>query len=140
MWQQEQTQMSKTAFARVDRALAKPPLHTESSLVSVCCQALGLSLAESRLFVVLLKFDHATKADLHRALAPNGGPVPTVKAVGVTVHFLRRKLAPFGVEVINTYGVGYRLAQGARDRTRKLLATYGKDIVEAVTLPAAPSD
>jgi DNA-binding response OmpR family regulator len=125
--------MQKTSFARVDRALTAPPLRTESSLVAVCCQAFELTLNESRIFVTLLKQDHAIKAELRAALAPNGDPVPNIKAVGVTVHFLRKKLAPHGIEVVNIYGLGYRLAQGARDRTRKVLAGYGEDIVAAVT-------
>ena len=136
--------MPKASFARVDRALAMPPLRTESSLVAVCCQAFELTLAQSRIFVALLKYDHATKAELHAALSPNGDPAPDIKIVGVTVHFLRKKLARFGIEIINIYGLGYRLAEGARDRTRKLLAGYGQDIVAAVTpladQAAPPSD
>jgi DNA-binding response OmpR family regulator len=132
--------MSKTAFARVDRALTFPPLRTESSLVAVCCQAFELTLAQSRIFVALLKQDHATKAELQAALSPSGDPVPDIKIVGVTIHFLRRKLARFGIEIVNIYGLGYRLAEGARDRTCKQLAEYGQDIVEAVTPPAKPSE
>jgi DNA-binding response OmpR family regulator len=129
--------MPKTSFAQVDRALTAPPLRTESSLVAVCCQALGLSLAESRIFVTLLKYDHATKAQLQAALSPNGGPATTDKAVGVVIHWLRKKLHRHGVAIINIYGLGYRLEEGARDRSRKLLVAYGQDIVEAVTPPAA---
>jgi DNA-binding response OmpR family regulator len=129
--------MQKTPFARVDRALTAPPLRTDSSLVAVCCQALGLTLAESRVFVTLLKYDHVTKADLHAAQRSGGGG--QVKAVGVTVHWLRKKLAHYDIEVVNIYGLGYRLATGARDRTRKLLAEYGQDIVAAVTPPAEPA-
>jgi hypothetical protein len=134
--------MQKTSFARVDRALAGPPLRSETSLIAVCCQAFKLTLAESRIFVALLKQDHATKAELHAALSPDGGLATTGKAVGVVIHWLRKKLAPHSIEVINIYGMGYRLAEGARDRTRKLLAAYGQDIVNAVTPPppdVAPS-
>jgi hypothetical protein len=139
MWQQE-LEMQKTSFARVDRALTAPPLRTESSLVAVCCQALGLSVNESRIFVALLKFDHATKAELHAALFPSGTPVTRVQTVGVVIHWLRKKLAPHGIEVVNIYGLGYRLAAGARDRTCKLLAAYGQDIVAAVTPPVRPKN
>ena len=79
--------------------------------------------------MALLKYDHATKAALHAALFPNGDPVTNIQGVGVTVHFLRKKLARYGIDVINIYGLGYRLAEGARDRTRKLLADYGEDII-----------
>ena len=58
------------SFARVDPALAAPPLRTKSSLVVVCCQAFGLTLAQSRIFVALLKHDHVSKAGLHAALFP----------------------------------------------------------------------
>jgi DNA-binding response OmpR family regulator len=128
--------MPKTSFAQVDRALTAPPLRTESSLIAVCCQAFGLSLAESRIFVALLKHDHVSKAGLHAALFPDGDPVTNIKGVGVTIHTLRKKLARFGIEIINIYGLGYRLAEGARDRTCKQLAEYGQDIVSAVTPPA----
>ena len=45
--------MPKASFARVDRALAMPPLRTELSLVAVCCQAFELTLAQSRIFAAL---------------------------------------------------------------------------------------
>ena len=56
-----------------------------------------------------------------------------IQGVGVTIHTLRKKLASHGIDIINIYGLGYRLAEGARDRTRKLLADYGQDIMDAVT-------
>lgn len=126
--------MQKTLFAPVDRALTAPPLRTESSLVAVCCEAFGLSASESRVFVMLLKYDHASAADLYAAQRSGGGG--QVKAVGVTIHGLRKKLAHHDIEIFSTYGVGYRLAAGARDRTRKLLAAFGEDIVAAVASPA----
>jgi hypothetical protein len=86
----------------------------------------------------LLKQDHATTPELHVAQRSDGSQV---KAVGVTIHWLRKKLAPHGIEIVNIYGLGYRLAKGDRDRTRKILADYGADIVSAVTpLPAKPSE
>ena len=130
--------MQKTSFARVDRTLAMPPLRTESSLIAVCCQAFKLTLNESRIFVTLLKFDHATKAELQAALSPNGDPVTNIQGVGVTTHTLRKKLASHNIDIISIYGLGYRLAEGARDRTRKILAEYGQDIISAVTPSVSP--
>jgi DNA-binding response OmpR family regulator len=121
----------------IDRALTAPPLrsNTESSLVATFCLLLGLTRAESRAFVKLVKHDHVTKRELHRALSHNNNPVTGIKIVDVTVSHLRKKVALHNIEVITVRGVGFRLAEDARDRIRRLLAEYGEDVISAATPP-----
>jgi len=53
--------------------------------------------------------------------------------VDVVVYRIRQKLARHGIGIVSIHGFGYRLSEGARGRTRKLLAAYGADIIDAVT-------
>jgi DNA-binding response OmpR family regulator len=121
----------------VDRALTAPPLRSnnESSLVALCSQLLALTPAESRVFVRLLKHAFVSKEDLHAAMSSDGKPTTGVKIVDVVISRLRRKLAPHGVELNTVYGQGVRLADGTRDRIRKILAEYGEEIIAATTAP-----
>jgi DNA-binding response OmpR family regulator len=121
---------SLTAPPRIDRA------RLELSLGVTCCLEFGLTLAESRAFVALLKHECLTKPELHAAIARDGAPATDAKVVGVTIHWLRKKLSHRGIEIISIYGVGYKLARGARARARELLAEHGMDI--DVIAPATP--
>jgi hypothetical protein len=86
--------------------------------------------------VRLVKYDHATRQEIHSAMA-DGDPVTGNKIIDVVISRLRRKLAPHSIKIATIWGLGFRLAEDSRDRIRKLLAAYGADIVAAATPPAA---
>jgi DNA-binding response OmpR family regulator len=45
------------------------------------------------------------------ALDPNGGPEGD-NIISVYMSRLRKKIAPFGLRIINSWGIGYRLVEG----------------------------
>jgi hypothetical protein len=132
----EAIELLKAALAEghtIALSLISPPRIVSSSeppLVVLCGEKFGLTLAESRAFATLLKHGHVSKEDLHAAIS-GSGPTTDIKIVGVTMHWLRKKLLPYGVEVLNVYGFGYRLGQGALERVRELLADL--DIADPTT-------
>jgi DNA-binding response OmpR family regulator len=141
--------MQKTAVSevidqhRVDRALTAPPLrsNTESSLVATFSLLLGLTHAESRALVKLVKHEHVTRAELHRAMSHNDNPTSGIKIVDVTICGMRKKLEHLhAVKIITVRGQGFRLDKNSRDRLRKILAEYGEDVISAATPPAKPSE
>jgi DNA-binding response OmpR family regulator len=120
--------------------LTAPPLRgdTESALVATCRTVFALTPAEARAFVQLVKHEQVAKTDLHAAISAAGKPPTNVKIVDVVVGQLRKKLGPHGIQIDVIYGWGFKLADGARDRVRKLLAEYGGDVLVAATPPRAP--
>jgi hypothetical protein len=89
----------------IDRALTTLPLRQpSSSLVTICRQLFGLTLAESRIFVALLKHDLVTKEELHRAMS-DGDPMSKIRTVDVVVCRARQKLDQLGIGVINIHGL-----------------------------------
>lgn len=58
---------------------------------------------------------------INAALWLDDGVAPYVKIIDVLVCKLRKKLAPFGVDVETSWGVGYRLSASARDRLEQLM-------------------
>ena len=57
----------------------------------------------------------------------------------VIISRLRQKLGP-QIEIATIRGQGFRLAEDARDRLRKILAEYGEDVISAATPPVIQSD
>jgi DNA-binding response OmpR family regulator len=127
---------------RVDRALTAPPLrsNTESSLVATFSLLFSLTRAQSRIFVILVRFDHATREELHVAMAHDDDPTTAIKIVDVVIGRLRRKLDPFNIKIVTVWSLGYRLEPTSRDRVRKILAEYGADIISAATPPVRPKN
>jgi DNA-binding response OmpR family regulator len=121
----------------LDRTLTAPPLRSnaESSLVATFCLLLGLTPSESLAFVKLVKQEHVTGQELHRATSQSDAPVSRITVVNVTVCKLRRKLKPRGIAILNVYGQGYRLDEGSRDKVRTMLADYGEEVGAAAAPP-----
>jgi two-component system cell cycle response regulator CtrA len=71
----------------------------------------GLTTSEARMFAHLTTKPHCSKDSLMAALyglKPDDDE-PEVKIVDVFVCKMRRKLKPFGVEIITIWGQGYSL-------------------------------
>ena len=117
--------ISLTSPPRIMSASEPPPVVT-------CCEKFGLAPTEARAFVELLKQSHVSKENLHAAIS-GSGPTTDIKIVGVTIHWLRKKLLPYGIEVVTSYGYGYRLGQNSHARARELLAGHGIDIADPTT-------
>lgn len=71
----------------------------------------GLTASEAKVFGALMTRDTLTKDGAMAALYVDVGAddEPHVKIVDVFICKLRRKLKPFGLEVLTIWGVGYRL-------------------------------
>lgn len=82
-----------------------------------------LTGSETRLFGHLLARDVATKASIMSALyEPGVNDEPEIKIVDVFVCKLRKKLAPFGIEIATLWGMGYRMTAEAKDKARALIS------------------
>jgi DNA-binding response OmpR family regulator len=125
----EVAELLKEAAARdllvVIRAV--PPSHVDpqAPLLVACSEALGLTVAESRMLLTLQRQQYVSRRDLHDAIGSKG----KTNNVDVVVCRLRQKLAPHGIAVATVRGQGFRLADGARKKIRKLLAKYDPKLV-----------
>jgi hypothetical protein len=107
---------------------AVPPSHVDpqAPLFVACSAALGLTAVESRVLLELMAASsHVSRRGLHDAIGGKG----KINNVDVIVCKLRQKLRPHGIEIITVWGIGYRLAGGAHDRIRKLLAKHDPKLV-----------
>lgn len=69
-----------------------------------------LTPSEGRVFAHLASREMGTKAGIMLAMySDRPGDMPDTKIVDVFVCKLRKKLSPFGVEVLTVWGQGYRL-------------------------------
>ena len=123
---------------RIGRELTSRPNRRagDPALVTTLAFVLGLAPTEARVLARLVKFEHASKTELHRALYPGGEPVTGPHIVRVVVHTLRTKLAPRGIEIRTACG-SYGLTASSRDVLRALFADFGADLISATTPPAA---
>ena len=81
-----------------------------------------LTGSEARIFGVLLTREVATKQALLTALNRlHLADEPEIKIIDVFVCKIRKKLAPYGIEVLTRCGVGYYLDAAGKARTRELL-------------------
>ena len=112
----------------IDRALTAPPLRSNSelSLVVTFCVLFELTRAEGRALVRLVKYDHATRQEIHIAIA-DGEPATGANIVDVVIGRLRRKLKSHDIEIATIYGLDFRLAADSRERIWRLLADYGEE-------------
>lgn len=67
----------------------------------------GLTRSEACVVGMLTKTSIASHARLETALYADRNDTPTGNNVDVFITRARRKLAPFGIEIRNTWGVGY---------------------------------
>ena len=127
----------------IDRALTAPPVRgsdDETTFTVTCGLLFGLTHAEARTFVKLLKHDLVARTELHAAMSAVDNPTTRGKIIDVVVCRLRKKLGPYGIKIDTVRGFGFKLADDARDIIRKLLAEYGEDVLAAAATPgtAAP--
>ena len=111
-----------TPVRPIEGAPAAPD--TEAPLVVTLRLRLGLRRAESRVLVALMAHEHVSREALHAAMSPDSWARPNSRTVDVTLCGMRKKLEPHGVEIVNVYGLGFALAEGARDKLRRI-ARYG---------------
>jgi DNA-binding response OmpR family regulator len=86
----------------------------ELSLVAACCVRFELTRSEARALVRLLKYDHATKQDLHSAIYCDSPPPTKIKVLDPIICRLRKKIAPY--KIANIHGVGFCIEKNARDK------------------------
>jgi hypothetical protein len=90
-----------------------------------------LSPTEARALMQLMQHGQVSREALHAAMSPDGIPVSQIKGIDVVVCKMRKKLAPHGIEIETRWGQGFWLADGTRDRIRKILADAGLDPMPA---------
>jgi DNA-binding response OmpR family regulator len=116
-------------------ALAAPSTHDNAEAVAVAILRLRLELtrAEARALLALARRGHASKQELHTAIA-GGAPVTGPKVIEVIISRLRAKL-PREIEIKTIWGVGYALTETARDSVRALLGSSGEKAFDAAPPP-----
>lgn len=62
-------------------------------------------------------------------LMPDGDDEPDIKIVDVFIHKVRKKLAPWKIEIMTEWGLGYRLTGESRDIIRDLNRAEALDAV-----------
>jgi hypothetical protein len=55
--------------------------------------------------------------------------VSRINVIDVIIYNMRRKLAPHDLKIVAVHGLGFKLAEGARERIRKLLVEYDPKLV-----------
>lgn len=84
---------------------------------------LRLTPHESLLLAFLLQREQASKDQILSALyslRPDGDE-PEMKIIDVYVCKIRKKLKPFGLEIVTLRGLGYAVPKVAKDRIRALM-------------------
>jgi DNA-binding winged helix-turn-helix (wHTH) protein len=118
------------------RALAVPstPADAEAVAITILRRRLDLTPAEARALLALARRGHASKMEVHVAIA-GGAPVTGDKVVEVIISRLRAKLKPSGIEITTVWKAGYKLAEAGRDKIRALLGSSGEKAVDAAPPP-----
>lgn len=79
----------------------------------------GLTKSEARVFSHLTTRDQATKQSIMMAMYSDRIDVePEIKIVDVFVCKMRKKLKPFGIEIITLWGAGYALKDREKFKAR----------------------
>jgi DNA-binding response OmpR family regulator len=128
----EVAELLRTALAQLRTIRAAPPDDTQARLLLVFSQLFGLTATQSRALVALMKHGQVSREAMHAAMAHDGIPASNIKTVSVIIGTMRKKLEPFGIEVITVWGIGFRLGAGAGDRVNRLLAGHGGAAIEQV--------
>src|SRR5262249_25099731 len=111
-----------------------PPSHVDARtpLLLAINQLFQLSPAEGRALVELLEHKQVSRQALHVAMSAAGTPVSRIKIIDVVVSRMRRKLAPHGIEIVTVHGLGFGLAEGARDKIHQQLAEYDSGLINVM--------
>lgn len=83
-----------------------------------------LTNLEARLFGVVLQRGMASRETLMAALyydRPTDRDEPEIKIVDVVVCKIRKKLKPFGIDLLTIWGQGYRLSPEDRERCKSMM-------------------
>lgn len=83
----------------------------------------GLTRKEAIILGVMLKNDLARKEALMEALYPHDQDAGDVKILDVWVCHMRRKLKPWGIEIVTVYADGWRLPPASKHIVRSMLET-----------------
>lgn len=76
----------------------------------------GLTGSETKVFGRLLRQGVATKDAIMASLyRDEGRDEAEIKIVDVFICKMRKKLAPWGIEILTVWGVGYQLAPASRE-------------------------
>jgi hypothetical protein len=118
----------------VKRVLAGPlhdseELMRELRLAAALAARFKLTPAQSRVLAKLLGSGHASRTELHAAIAKDGKPTSNIGIVNAVVSYLRKRLRGYDVEISTLSGIGYAIAEADRARIRAML----EDNVSAAT-------
>lgn len=102
-----------------------------------------LSESEAALVCAVAKHGRISKTRLYNALYaldPEGGPEP--KILDVLLCKARKKLKPYGVEIVTHWGVGVEMTRENVERFRALAPDYRPPMIESPPLAAVdqPTD
>jgi two-component system cell cycle response regulator CtrA len=82
----------------------------------------GLTGSEGRVFGMLMQRTHATKDALMAALYRDlGKDEAELKIVDVFICKLRRKLKPFGIQIVTRWGNGYEMPAASKQLVREMM-------------------
>jgi hypothetical protein len=106
-------------------APAAPPSNTgTASLAITLCLLFKLDRRESRTLVELLVNDFGAKENIRTALVALVGRTVTDNNLHTIVASLRKKLEPFGIQILTVPRQGYVLDKDGRAKIRTALAKY----------------
>jgi hypothetical protein len=110
--------------------LVRPPplaLRDENSLVAALCLIFKLRLNEGRMLAGLMSRDYCTKEELRTAAAYANKTI-TTGTTHIFLSGLRKRLAPFDIQISTIPTLGYGLDGKARDKLRKMLVEHDRAI------------
>jgi hypothetical protein len=110
-------------------ATPPPQADVKTPALLAFSQLLGMSPAEGRGLLELMKNGQVSREAMHAAMTHNGTPTTGRKIVDVVISRMRKKLRPLNVEIATVYGLGFRLGDGAREKIRRLLAKHDPKLV-----------
>jgi hypothetical protein len=104
-----------------------PPSHVDvrTPLLMALNWLFNLSPAEGRALIELMQYGQVSREALHVAMSPDGTAVSNIKTIDVVVSRMRRKLASHGIKIVTVWGLGFKLAEGARNRIHQQLVGQG---------------
>lgn len=87
-------------------------------------RALGLSPKEERLVAALFRRGRLTREGAWTAMYyDSSGDYPEPKIVDVLLCRVRKKLKPFGMEILTHHGRGFELPEGTRETLKRMIET-----------------
>jgi hypothetical protein len=116
----------------------KPTLRTESApppdgteFLAAICLLFGLRYNEAQILLSLTTHGFRTKEQLG---------IGSTSTMSVTLHTLRKKLKPRGIEITNIKKIGYMIDTQTRDKIHRLLTEHDAGILSTRPKPNDESD